>query len=152
MQEPQFKHRRKREVHEKSAGTLVGSNPTKGNDVLCRNCTASLVTRRCWQPAARARGGSIPAECKTMKGKELGRTTIRGHHTAHAPAHSTRDSHTMLHTFIHKAAVCFLPLVILSCTIVPVGSQNTVVESPKIVSLVADDPDDLDGLNKSPFL
>jgi hypothetical protein len=149
MQEVQSKHRRKCEVHEKSAGTLVGSKPAKGNDAIW-NCTASLVTRRCRQPAARERRGSIPTECKTMKGQELGRTTIRGHHTAHA--HSTRDSHTKLRTFIHKAAVCFLPLVILSCTIVPVGSQNTVVESPKIVSLVADDPDDLDGVNKSLFL
>ena len=132
MHEPQSKHRWKREVHEKSEGTLVGSNPAKGNDVTCRNCTASLVTRRCWQHAARERGGSIPAECKTMKGKEHGQMTIRGHHTAHALAHSTRNSHTKLHTFIHKAAVCFLPLVILSCTIVPVASQNTVVESPKL--------------------
>ena len=49
------------------------------------------------------------------------------------------------HVPVLTAAIWLLRLVLLSGTIVPATCQNTVVDAPAIMSLVADDPDDLDG-------
>ena len=53
-----------------------------------------------------------------------------------------------------KVAACLLKVILLSCTTVwPVQCQtsNTVVDAPVITSLVADDPDNLDGMSTVPY-
>ena len=70
-----------------------------------------------------------------------GRGARHGKQHEHVSSHGP---HNLPHVPVLMAAIWLLRLVLLS-GIVPATCQNTVVDAPAIISLVADDPDDLDG-------
>jgi hypothetical protein len=98
-------------------------------------------------------GRPQPLGCGRVKPKEGARQRSSGHNRAHAAAHMRRErekehKRRRLHNSAH-AARSLLALLMFSCVIVPAYAQsNNVVDAPKIISLVADDPDDLDGTHK----
>lgn len=117
----------------------------------CEHHECSSHIKAAWNESAikeNSVGGSR-IRCGRVRQKEGTWESSSENNRAQMRREREREKHTQrrLHSSAHAAARSVLALLMLSCVIVPACTQqsNNVVDAPKIISLVADDPDDLDG-------